>query len=248
MLLTLSLLLACETDPAIVEGECLPVDERLHVEACVVPAGAVAGEVDLEAVRAVELVGATVVDAGSGASPEGCRSFHAWSAGSEVELGSSGSAWVTLEDAGGAQWTVSLTAGGTLPDLGSFGALDLTWSQADNSPFAGEYGEMALSLVDSSGALVAWLEDGPHLEGMDLPAGVTAVQAEEECRAEQECGIDVWYRADVSVDGEEATLRPGGADTLGGYVVTFEGQRVVEELECSETSDGGAGLAVVRAG
>lgn len=249
MLLMLSLLVACESKPEVVEGECLPVEERLHVAACVVPAGALPGEVEVDEVRAVELLGATVVDGGSGAPPEGCRSFHAWSAGSEVELGSSGSAWVTLEDAGGAQWTLSLSAGGTLPDLGSFGALDLSWSQADLSGFAGEYGETALSLTRADdGSLVAWLEDGTHLEGMDLPAGVTATRADEECRQDQECGTDVWYRAHVSVDGEEATLRPGGSEVLGGYVVTFEGQRVVEDLECSETSDGGAGLAVVRAG
>ena len=245
-MLLLSLLLSCEPGPEVEEGECLPVDERVHVAACVVPAGAVPAEVEVDEVRDLVLDGARVVEAGSGAPPEGCRSFHGWKGGGEPELGTSETAWVTLEDGEGAAWTVALSAGGPLPALSDYDALDLRWSQDDLSPFAGEYGAVALTLTESaSGALVAWMEQGPMLDGMDLPPGVEAARGDEECRAAQECGTDVWYRADLSVDGEAVTLRPGGSAIVEGWVVSFEGEREVQDLECSETSGGEAGLAIV---
>lgn len=131
-------------------------------------------------------------------------------------------------------------------DPGPRAQVDLAWRQEDASPFAGLYGRHRLELRDSAtGALLAWMEDGGSLSSLELPPELQVVEGDEECRIEQKCGTEVWTRATFTTADGEATLRPGGATDLGGLRVSFGGAMTLEDLSCSETSDGGAVAAAL---
>ena len=246
----LSLLLALAAcggeDDSAAEGTCSgPI--ALPVLACVVPAGATPADTTLADLRALDLGALTVTDAGTGSPPEGCVSLPGWLAQSAPPEDIALTRWVVLSDGAGGAWTAAWSdgsaEGASLPAVGT--ALDLSWRQNEDSPFAGEYGEVRLLLAAADGgALWAWVESGTRLDALTPPAGITLGLGAEVCRARATCGEEVDYALRAAVGGETAEVPGGSAQVVGGLTVSSGGVMVREALSCSETADGRVRVAV----
>lgn len=244
MIVLLALLAAC-TPPEEEEDSC-PVEVDLDpVTACVVPAGASPDAVDMQAEAQLDLVDAIVLDGGTGAPPSGCVDPAAWDGlTSEPDLSGTSTRWLLVEDEAGDRYEVAITHPGPGLDTASLEVLDLRWRWAGFLPFDGRNGELELELRQDGG-LVAWVSDQGGTEAMQPPAEVGLSRLEEECRVEVECGVRIDWVVEVEVDGEVATLRGGEQAGLGGYAVALRNDSSIEDLHCSETPSGSAGLAVV---